>query len=463
MHSRSSREGARGPGRLRVGLNDMKRNEWARLLLLAGALLGCNSKDDGATTDALCPVVVTDESCDKTKEAFVFVHGTYGSGDNIANIAQLFGSNGYCQDRFVAVEYNSLGGNPQECTAGTECETLDELIDRVRADTGLDKVVLAGHSQGTSHCVSYLGDPAHAAKVSHYINISGTGHVPNDVDTLSISSMNDIGDMTHHNPNATVTHTFDTADHFTLAASSESFAVIWKYLYGEDPQYTTVQCGDAMVTLEGVAETFGTNTRQTHGHIDVFEVSDEPRDRGEPVMTIAADSEGVIAPFQLKRNVAYEFIAYENDVLVGHAYFPPFKRSNRLLRFLAPPDSAIVAATTTDNVTIDPAHSAVVFRYIGGSFRPDYGHSLKLDGNEVLTDSNTPDPNGTVGMFMYDVENDQASSLAVDFTAPFVCGVDVYIPSTDPAMIEITWNGQTMKVPNWPSDEGLISVMLPSE
>jgi hypothetical protein len=42
----------------------------------------------------------------------VFVHGTYGSGDNIGNVALLFGSNGYCQDRFVAVEYNSLGGSP---------------------------------------------------------------------------------------------------------------------------------------------------------------------------------------------------------------------------------------------------------------------------------------------------------------------------------------------------------------
>jgi hypothetical protein len=26
----------------------------------------------------------------------------------------LFGSNGYCQDRFVAVEYNSLGGSPDQ-------------------------------------------------------------------------------------------------------------------------------------------------------------------------------------------------------------------------------------------------------------------------------------------------------------------------------------------------------------
>jgi hypothetical protein len=36
-------------------------------------------------------------------------------------------------------------------------------------------VDLAGHSQGTAHCGAYLNsDPAHAAKVAHYINFSGT-------------------------------------------------------------------------------------------------------------------------------------------------------------------------------------------------------------------------------------------------------------------------------------------------
>lgn len=433
---------------------NLKAAAWMAVL----ALVGCSEDGGSEPNDSNCPVVVADADCDTSKEPIVFVHGTYGSGDNIANVALLFGSNGYCQDRFVAVEYNSIpiiGGPPQD---------LDALIDKVRADTGFGKVVLMGHSQGTGHCTTYLADPDHAAKVSHYINFSGTSMVPNDVATLSISSEIDIGNMTRHNVNVEESNriTFTDADHFTLAASADAFEALWQYLYDEAPEYRTVQCGQSQVTLEGIAETFGTNTPQAMGVIEVHELGDSARERGTPTLTLTADAQGRIAPFQLKRNVAYEFRAVDADgTLVGHVYYPPFKRSNRLLRFLAPPDHALVAGMTTDNVTTGPGHVALAMRYIGGAFRPDLGHSLTIDGSEVLTDGNTPDPNGTVGMFMYDVESDGASSLAVDFSAPFVVGTDVFVSATDAAFVELNWNGTIMNVPNWPSNEGLVSVMLP--
>src|SRR5262249_23216878 len=154
-------------------------------LVALGLLSGCGSDDDAAdtTTDAAaaCPVVVKDEDCDKTQRPFVFVHGTYGSGDNFAHVAALLGSNGFCQDRIIAVEYNSLGDKPGENGS------IDGAIDAILQQTGATQVDLAGHSQGTAHCKVYLGDPAHAAKVAHYINFSGVGAVPNDVETLSLS------------------------------------------------------------------------------------------------------------------------------------------------------------------------------------------------------------------------------------------------------------------------------------
>ena len=178
---------------------------------------GSGNNSTAIVEDYSCPVIVKDEDCNKDLLPVVFVHGTYGSGDNIANVAELFGSNGYCQDRFVAVEYNSLGSSPTD---------LDTLIDSIRMKTGKDQVVLMGHSQGTAHCVNYLGDAAHAAKVAHYINLSGAGMVPNDVKTLSLSSMNDIGGSPHHAPNAEKQVTFDEADHFAVAASKEAFVAI---------------------------------------------------------------------------------------------------------------------------------------------------------------------------------------------------------------------------------------------
>jgi triacylglycerol esterase/lipase EstA (alpha/beta hydrolase family) len=101
------------------------------------ALAGCTS-DDGnsaANPNDVCDVVVADADCDETKGPIVFVHGTYGSGDNIANVAQLFGSNGYCQDRFVAVEYNSLGGNPLAEGSPYKHPSLSTTTGRVHGST----------------------------------------------------------------------------------------------------------------------------------------------------------------------------------------------------------------------------------------------------------------------------------------------------------------------------------------
>ncbi len=84
-----------------------------------------------------CGVVVKDADCDKTLRPFVFVHGTYGSGDNFAHVAALLTSNGYCPDHIVAAEYNSLGDQPgADCTAPNTpqgCGKIDAVVDAVLA------------------------------------------------------------------------------------------------------------------------------------------------------------------------------------------------------------------------------------------------------------------------------------------------------------------------------------------
>jgi pimeloyl-ACP methyl ester carboxylesterase len=364
--------------------------------------------------------VVKDEDCDKNKRPFVFVHGTYGSGDNIGNVALLFGSNGYCQDRFVAVEYNSLGGCP--------LADLDKLIDAIRMKTGADQVELAGHSQGTSHCVSYLQDPAHAAKVAHYVNYSGRGRVPNGVKTLTVSSDNDIGGSPNHAPDAEKTVTLTDIDHFGVAASTEAFVETWKYLYGYDPKFKSVQCGPEKITLEGLSESFADNAPVMNGKLEVYN---------------------------------YEFKGIDAaGKTIGWMYFGPFKRSNRLVRFLSPSANPLVVATTTGQVKIGADHSALVMRYLGGAFRHDLGNSLKVNGAEVLSDANAGRATSTVGLFMSDQNANMLSELGASFSAPFIVGTDVFVPSTTPGWIEFNWNGTVTRVPNWPSTDGMLSVVM---
>jgi hypothetical protein len=425
--------------------------------LLALGLSACGS-DDTDDPACECPLIVADNDCDTSKRPFVFVHGTFGSGDNIANVAMLFGSNGYCQDRFLAVEYNSLGGNP--------IARLDALIDKVLAETGADKVELAGHSQGTMHCGTYMGDPVHAAKVAHYINYSGRT-APAGIPTLSISSNNDLGGGPIHPSGPDVTQiTLDEEDHFANAASVNAFIATWEYLYGEAPQYTTIQCGEDPVTVEGIAESFGDNVPVANSTMEIYELGDSPRARGEPVITLTANAEGRIGPVKLKRNVPYEFKAFDTaGKLVGYVYFAPFKRSNRLARFLKPSDNWLISLLTTARIVRRPNHAALVGRYLGGAFRADLNNSLKIDGNEVLTDENAGRSDSVVGLFMYDGNTNGSSELGSLFTAPFIVGTDVFMDTTSPAWIELEWNDPTngsgtttMRIPNWPSSEALTLV-----
>jgi pimeloyl-ACP methyl ester carboxylesterase len=410
-----------------------------------------------------CERVVSDSDCDKSLRPIVFVHGTFGSGDQLANPAMLFGSNGYCQDRIVAIEYDSvqlgsaLGGDDSAVL-----DKIDALVDEIRQKTGQDQVELIGHSQGTSHSINYLSDPTRAAKVAHYINVSGETKIPDGVHALSLSSENDLGGAPHHAPGADSTVTLKKEDHVQLASSTAGFVEMYKYLLKKKPKYTEIQCGDAKVTLEGIAETFGDNEPIVGGSLEVYELGDSPRTRGKPLMTLSADSTGHVKPFKLKRLTAYEFKALGADgKLVGHAYFPPFIRSNRLLRFLAPSQNLVVSALSTDRLERGAGFSAVVARTYQGTFRHDLGRSLTMNGTEVLTDGTAGDDTATVGLFMSDQNLNKKTDLGVAFQVTFMAGTDVYMDAEKAAWLAFDSNGYTMKIPNWPSDEGLISVMFP--
>ena len=367
----------------------------------AGVTSGAFTGTPPGNTDS-CPVVVKAADCDKNQRPIVFVHGTYSSGTDIAHMAALLGSNGFCQDRIVAIDYDSVALTASPGTGGVDspgvdctapntpsgCGMIDNLIAKVLADPKnvdasghpFTQVDLAGHSQGTFHCGNYLAN--HADKVAHYINFSGIPQVGN-VPTLSLSSLRDLNfpgfPPPHHATGNTpacafqqledggaepvvpeggvaeggvaeggadggaacnvVQYTLIHQDHFAVAASKDSFVQVYKYLTGKDPMYTDIQCGDDPVTVEGIAETFADNTPVT-GMMEIREVGKTPRDTSTPTMT-QMNSTGHFGPVQLKRNVQYVFTGHDaSGKVLGWMYYTPFKRDNRLLRVLSPASSS---------------------------------------------------------------------------------------------------------------------------
>lgn len=515
---------------------------WAGLLLIAALAAGCGSSKsaamgstagggDAASPDAAtstsanqpgcnthptptadCPVIVPDCACNKDWRPFVFVHGTYGFGANFAHAAQILGSNGYCQDRIVGVEYNSvnisaiaMGGAGSMNIDPLIDAAIDQVLSTARDSHGnpFTQVDLAGHSQGTFHCGNYLQDPTHAAKVAHYINFSGTPNI-GSVETLSLSSMHDLGGHPNHATGASVCtsdigqpkmpdgcnviqHTFVNQDHFAVAASNESAIAVFTYLTGMTPKYDTVQCGDDPITVAGISETFADNT-PVNGKLEIREIGDTPRDTSAPEQTITMSGSDGSFTFQLKRNVAYEFAGYNaSGTLQGYQYYTPFKRSNYLVRVLSPAFQAdgsglgsTIAAQSTDMAARDPNSSTVIALWLGGAFRQDLGASLKVDTEkgpltEVLTDGNAGATalknssltGGVVGLYMGNESMMNTTDLMLVHTAAFQAFIDVYMPAKTPGFINFGFTagsedpnavGQTLKISNWPSDKYLMNV-----
>jgi hypothetical protein len=283
-------------------------------------------------------------------------------------------------------------------------------------------------------------------------------------------------------------YTFVNQDHFAVAASKGTFIQVYKFLNnGQEPQYTDVQCGGDPVTIEGLGETFADNTPVT-GKIEIREVT-TPRALGAPYKTIYPDDAGVDPTgghflTTVNRNVYYEFAGYSADgTLLGYQYFTPFKRSNRLVRLLAPANAkdgsglgTEIAAMSTGLATTTSKASTVIVRWYGGAFRTDLGASLQVNGSETLSPQAAGAPTtsgnligGTVGLFLEDHNGTTTSTLGLVDSAPFIAFTDVYMQATTPALIPMSFTAGSedpdkVSVPivlsNWPSSQVLLSVTV---
>ncbi len=264
----------------------------------------------------------------------------------------------------------------------------------------------------------------------------------------------------------------ETEDHFGVAASTDSFVAIWQYLHqgvdggpdGQYPKYTTIQCGDDPVTIEGKVETFGDNVEQPDDKIEVYEVGGSPREEGAPVATLNSPSDGGTFTWQAKRLQGYDFVNLGADGgVISRNYFEPFKRTNRIMRFLVPSTNPSAALVTNPIAKLDDdSQSAFLVRNARGAFRQDLGDSVTVNGFEALNTMDASKATTTVGLFLFDSNKDKKSeggSLSQYTALPFVRGSDVYVQAGTPAFVDVTFNGKTMLVPNWPSkSEGQIQV-----
>jgi hypothetical protein len=401
----------------------------------------------------------------------IFVHGGSGSGAQFASQAMRFAANGFDPAYIGVVEYNSAGVNASSSADQAFIFGLiDDRIAELQATTGRAQVDLMGHSFGTTWSHLYLADPAHAAKVAHYVNIDGrtAPAPPGGVPTLALWA----GAVNRPVPGEIVgatNVTIPNQEHVEVATSKESFVEMFRFLTGEEPVTSAIERDRGTIELSGRAVIFPDNVGMNGATLEIWRLRPKTGQRRgrKPLATFVLGPDGAFT-FTGKQKNHYEFVVKRPGELPLHNFFERFLRSDRLVR-------VNVAPALEPFFSRVPTHTGLaLIRY--KEYWGDRGAEndvLSVDGVDVINP--TTAPSGAVGsasvaFFVQDVDLDFVSNLTtVPFpfsVVAFLTGTDLYVPvGPEPLPLVTVPRGdtsatRTLNVRRIPSDEGRIAVQL---
>ncbi len=429
------------------------------LIFLFG-FLACNNDDDDGGGG---PTPEPQPTCDETRRPIIFVHGFLGSGDTYAGQVQRFSSNGYCDDRLYAFDWNSLGD--REGVIGQ----LDDFVDEVRTRTGVQQVDLAGHSAGGSLSYQYLAEAARAAKVAHYAHLAsfqqpGPAGPASEVPTLNVwSSADEVIDVKGDIPGAENV-AFDDLDHYQAATAPETFGAMYTFFNeGEAPQTETIE-PETEIEVGGRVLTFGENQPRSQASIDIYALDEQTGERLDPLAptaTFLTDAGGNWGPFPAAPDIHYEFFiqpasAEERPL---HYYREPFTRSNPLVYLRTLPDANSTAGILLAGLPQDDRQSVLAI-FSSSQAVIHLRDLLRIDDFELATAAYAPETATNITFFLYDDGDQQTSGNPhplFQLLPTFITGIDYFIPTDPPASVRLEFNGRPLNVPTLPSaTEGVL-------
>ena len=453
-----------------IGLAGTARSVLFILTLASGIVLAFAARANNIDPSRILPIV--------------FVHGGAGSGAQYGSVAKRMAGNGYPADRIRTYEYDS--SSPDAIAAAPA--GVEELVDQLRAQYGVERVYLVGHSLGTTVSTEYLLVPARAAKIAGYVGVDGRSisdcrALDPELECLGIfrGSTGMVGN--EHN-----VYFDSTQSHVEAATSPESFAAQFQFFTGQEPETTLILPEpEGQVEIAGRAINFPQNTGVCGATLQIWEVNPGTgqREDGEPVATLQLGPTGEWGPVPINGQQHYEFELLRPDTsLVLHLYYQPFIRSDYWVRLLSvPPDSPTLLHTVTG-----PHHAAaVIIRYRefwtthpGGptdilnisTRSPSMGDQPPVNALTNVPSDGIDVPTSVIGLHVHNNPATGESSLALIpyfGTVAFQNGVDVYMPATDPPDGTITFSSaprgdtsrlQVLNTLNWASDTHRIVVNL---
>jgi pimeloyl-ACP methyl ester carboxylesterase len=397
----------------------------------------------------------------------IFVHGGSGSGAQFDTQALRLTSNGYPADRIAVHEYDSTFGTNtmEEVWAG-----LDELIAELLRETGADGVDLLGHSLGTTVSHGYLtSSPERAANVAHYVNIDGrtAASPPGGVDTLAVwgegaQTRQIVGAQNYYAPDQS---------HVQVATSAETFAQIYRFFTGHEPETTDVVPQRGRIRLSGEANVFPQNQGADGFTLQIFEIDGRTgrREHGRPDATFAIGADGAWGPFKAHAGEHYEFALTRTNGSVHHLYFQPFLRSNHLVRLLTsrPGEGLDLLREPSDT---SAGFGVIRYKEMWGDQGAN-NDTLEIDGVNILNPATAPRTKRVNAMFVGDDNLDGVTDLSAPvqpwFSLPFISAVDLVVPATIPPddtvrveMVARAGDGaeEVVNIPNWATSENIVTI-----
>lgn len=399
----------------------------------------------------------------------IFVHGFMGSGQQFEAQALRFASNGYPDELIEMFEHDSLAYPGSQAQVW---ERLDGVIADLKAEHGVDQVILLGHSQGTGLSQGYINStPERAASIAKYVNLDGAPAAapPGGVETLAVWGE---GAATRQIVGAENVQ-FADQSHTEVVNSTETFGAIYEFLTGEEPELHEIVREPAdEIEVSGRAIFFPQNTGATNGTLEIYEVDGTTGERldDEPEATYTPNAEGTWGPFQADGDAYYEF-ALSREERTHHIFVQRFVRSSRWVRLLTSEPGGL--ADSFWGFSDDHVNLAITRNKEWWGDQGDNGDTLSVNGTSILTPAISPRSNRTIGIFVHDAEIDGQSNLDAPVTPtglPFLTGVDLFMPADMPPSGTIAVEAEprlgdgpeTICFPNYASTNDRVSIQFNS-
>lgn len=422
-------------------------------------LIISSCKDDEPMTPAIT-------ICDDSKTPVIMLHGFLGSGDTYSNFFQLFEANTYCADALYVMDRNTLDFDTDFIPE------LDAFIDDILLKTGAEKVNLIGHSAGGGLAYEYLNVEIRAQKVSHYAHVGSYNNEqpagPNgEVPTINIFSDADKIVAGQDITGATNVNLI-IADHYQVATSTEAFQFIYGFFNNDElPQNLKPAIVQENVELAGKVLALGENKAINGASIAIYELEATTgiRLNATPTIKTNSDINGEWSNVNLQPNVAYEFFventADENFTPL-HYYFEGFSSNNSLIYLRTIPPAGSVAGGFLATLPKDDGQ-AVTAIFTATQAIISERDELFINGIELSTAALSSAEQSTIAMFLYDdFDNETTGKLHPGLLAntPFLNAVDLFMEPAADKFSTITFNGDKLSVPHWPSKSDGFSIVV---